>query len=96
MLSVIITSDLVPLSERGTYQGYLILAYSTASGVGPVIVSLTIHCEVLRPNELDREVHYPIRRRGGGFSVSDSLSAERRHGQLVFILSSQMQTSTSL
>ncbi|EJF60042.1 MFS general substrate transporter [Dichomitus squalens LYAD-421 SS1] len=37
LLTEIITSDLVPLAERGTYQGYLILAYSMASGIGPVV-----------------------------------------------------------
>ncbi|KAI1792582.1 MFS general substrate transporter [Ganoderma leucocontextum] len=36
-MSNIITSDLVSLAERGTYQGYLVLTYCLASGVGPAV-----------------------------------------------------------
>ena len=37
-LTEIITSDLVPLAERGLYQGILGLTWAFASGVGPPIV----------------------------------------------------------
>ena len=36
-LASIITSDLIPLAERGVYQGYLILTWSFAAAIGPVI-----------------------------------------------------------
>ncbi|KAH8833360.1 major facilitator superfamily domain-containing protein [Flagelloscypha sp. PMI_526] len=36
-LSEIIISDLVPLVERGAYQGFLILTWALASAIGPVI-----------------------------------------------------------
>ncbi|KAH8824449.1 major facilitator superfamily domain-containing protein [Flagelloscypha sp. PMI_526] len=36
-LSEIIVSDLVPLVERGAYQGFLILTWALASAIGPVI-----------------------------------------------------------
>ncbi|KAI0352489.1 iron permease [Trametes cingulata] len=36
-VSEIVISDLVPLAERGIYQGMIVLAYAVASGVGPVI-----------------------------------------------------------
>ncbi|KAH9933591.1 iron permease [Epithele typhae] len=36
-LASIITSDLVPLAERGLYQGLLVLTWAFAAGVGPVI-----------------------------------------------------------
>ena len=42
-LAQIITSDLVPLAERGAYQGLLVMAYAFAAGIGPVVVSSTIH-----------------------------------------------------
>lgn len=38
-LTNIIVSDLVPLAERGLYQGLLGLTWSLASGIGPPIVS---------------------------------------------------------
>ena len=38
-MTEIITSDLVPLAERGLYQGLLGLTWSLASGIGPPIVS---------------------------------------------------------
>ena len=37
-LTNIITSDLVPLAERGTYQGIIGLTIALASGVGPPVV----------------------------------------------------------
>lgn len=37
-LAEIITSDLVPLAERGLYQGLIALTWSFASGIGPPIV----------------------------------------------------------
>ncbi|THH00030.1 hypothetical protein EW026_g2414 [Hermanssonia centrifuga] len=36
-LAITITSDLVPLAERGLYQGIISLTWSLASGVGPPI-----------------------------------------------------------
>ena len=42
-MSEIITSDLVPLAERGIYQGLLGLTWSFASGIGPPIVSTESH-----------------------------------------------------
>ena len=41
-LGSIVLSDLVPLAERGTYQGILILVWALAAGVGPLIVSLCV------------------------------------------------------
>lgn len=35
----IIVSDLVPLAERGLYQGMIVLTWSLACGIGPPIVS---------------------------------------------------------
>lgn len=35
----VIIADLVPLSERGLYEGIIGLAWAFASGVGPPIVS---------------------------------------------------------
>lgn len=37
-ISNIIISDLVPLSQRGLYQGIIGLTFSLASGIGPPIV----------------------------------------------------------
>lgn len=39
-LAITITADLVPLSERGRYQGIVSLAWAAASGAGPQIVSV--------------------------------------------------------
>jgi MFS family permease len=39
-MSEIIVSDLVPLAQRGLYQGLLGLTWAFASGVGPPIVSI--------------------------------------------------------
>ncbi|KAI9056773.1 iron permease [Trametes sanguinea] len=36
-LASIITSDLVPLAERGVYQGFLVLTWAFAAAIGPVI-----------------------------------------------------------
>ena len=36
-LAAIVISDLVPLAERGTYQGVLVLAWGIAAACGPVI-----------------------------------------------------------
>jgi MFS family permease len=38
-LTEIILSDLVPLQERGAYQGMLGLVWSLASCIGPPVVS---------------------------------------------------------
>ena len=37
-LASIIVSDLVPLVERGAYQGMVVLAWAFAAAIGPVIV----------------------------------------------------------
>ena len=37
----IIVADLVPLNERGLYQGYIGLVYSLAAGIGPITVRYT-------------------------------------------------------
>ncbi|KAI0363645.1 iron permease [Pilatotrama ljubarskyi] len=36
-LASIITSDLVPLAERGVYQGFLVLTWAFAAAIGPLI-----------------------------------------------------------
>ncbi|KAI9056781.1 iron permease [Trametes sanguinea] len=36
-LASIITSDLVPLAERGLYQGFLVLTWAFAAAIGPVV-----------------------------------------------------------
>ncbi|TBU25225.1 iron permease [Dichomitus squalens] len=36
-LASIITSDLVPLAERGLYQGFLVFTWATAAAIGPAI-----------------------------------------------------------
>lgn len=41
-LAEIITSDLVPLAERGLYQGTIALTWAFASGIGPPIVCTII------------------------------------------------------
>jgi MFS family permease len=37
-LSSIIVADLVPLSERGAYQGFKTMMWACAAGIGPIIV----------------------------------------------------------
>ena len=46
-LSDIITSDLVPLSERGMFEGLLGLTWAFASGIGPPIVPGSLLFSVL-------------------------------------------------
>lgn len=41
-LAEIIVSDLVPLAERGIYQGILGLTWAFASGIGPPIVRIDL------------------------------------------------------
>ena len=36
-LASIITSDLIPLAERGVYQSFLVLTWSFAAAIGPII-----------------------------------------------------------
>ena len=36
-LASIITSDLIPLAERGVYQGFLVLTWAFAAAIGPII-----------------------------------------------------------
>lgn len=69
-LAEIITSDLVPLAERGLYQGILGLTWSFASGIGPPIVTYFLSIPFLSyvPSYF-REELLPKRHRGAGFSV---------------------------
>ena len=43
-MTQIITSDLVPLSERAAYQSALVMVYALAAGLGPFIVSDFLSC----------------------------------------------------
>ena len=45
-MTEIIVSDLVPLAERGLYQGILGLVWSLAAGIGPPIVSRIISLRI--------------------------------------------------
>ncbi|KAI0636102.1 Mfs1.1 [Trametes polyzona] len=36
-LALIVVSDLVPLAERGVYQGFLIMTWALAAAIGPII-----------------------------------------------------------
>ncbi|KAI0636248.1 iron permease [Trametes polyzona] len=36
-LASIITSDLIPLAERGTYQGFLVMTWGFAAAMGPIV-----------------------------------------------------------
>ena len=38
-LALIVVSDLVPLAERGVYQGFLVMTWALAAAIGPIIVS---------------------------------------------------------
>ncbi len=38
-MTQIVTSDLVPLSERAAYQSALVMVYALAAGIGPFVVS---------------------------------------------------------
>lgn len=40
-MSQVITSDLVPLAERPTYQSALVMVYALGAGIGPIIVSIS-------------------------------------------------------
>ena len=41
----IIMSDLIPLAERGMYQGIVGAVYSMANGIGPPVVrTILCHC----------------------------------------------------
>lgn len=39
----IILSDLVPLVERGVFQGLVVIAWAFAAAIGPVVVSIYVH-----------------------------------------------------
>ena len=71
-LASIITSDLVPLAERGLYQGLLVLTWAFAAAIGPVIVRVwrAVCARSLADMGYLRAVHSLRKRRGGGFSVS--------------------------
>lgn len=47
-LSNIIISDLVPLSQRGLYQGLIGLTFALASAIGPPIVSHVVLTHVMQ------------------------------------------------
>ncbi len=74
-LTEILTSDLVPLAERGLYQGMLALTWSFAAGIGPPIVSRIVYLYVVVCDEilLVREVPLLKRRHGDGYSVRPNL-----------------------
>lgn len=38
----IILSDLVPLVERGLFQGLVVIAWAFAAAIGPVVVSVYV------------------------------------------------------
>lgn len=42
-MTEIITSDLVPLAERGMFQGLIGLVWALASGIGPPLVSVSVN-----------------------------------------------------
>lgn len=83
-VSNIIISDLVPLSQRGLYQGFIGLTFALASGIGPPVVSLYD----IRPYDVItlsfREVHWRRKLLGDGFSVSSftSVHASMTHSVL--------------
>lgn len=71
-MTEIITSDLVPLGERGVYQGILGLTWSFASGIGPPIVSLAFSIFRRLPmNTKNRVGLLPRGHHGAGCFVSD-------------------------
>ena len=71
-MASIITSDLVPLAERGLYQGLLVLTWAFAAAIGPVIVRppSRFTLVLLIVDRASREGRSPKRRLGDGFSVS--------------------------
>jgi MFS family permease len=68
-LSDIIISDLVPLSERGIYEGLLGLTWAFASGVGPPIVRFLLSVRVYSFIFAFRGVYSPKKYLGDGYSV---------------------------
>lgn len=70
-MAEIITADLVPLAERGAYQGIIVLVWALAAGVGPVIVSATPLTTLATTHAQQfRALRSPRRLRGDGSSVS--------------------------
>lgn len=75
-LSMTLVSDLVPLNERGLYQGIISLTWAFASGVGPPIVRLPRMLSFFQSSctnkvyyRYRREARLRKKRRGAGFSV---------------------------
>ena len=72
-LSDIITSDIVPLAERGLYQGLIGAVWALASGVGPPIVCKNIRITVplygLTPSRQERSQGVQA---GGGYFVGNT------------------------
>jgi MFS family permease len=71
-LSDIIISDLVPLAERGIYEGLLGLTWAFASGIGPPIVcfsSLFSQCSVVLFTFVLRGACSPKKHPGDGYFV---------------------------
>lgn len=75
-MAEIIMADLVPLAERGVYQGFIVLVWALAAGVGPVIVCgrRFIHCTLpLTVRPIIRAQFWLRKLHGDGCSVSDLL-----------------------
>lgn len=71
-LSNIIISDLVPLSQRGLYQGLIGLTFALASAIGPPLVR-HLTTSIMKPNQDEfslREVLWLRRLLGDGSFVS--------------------------
>lgn len=79
-LAEIICSDLVPLAERGVYQGMIGLTWALACGVGPPLVSTPCLLEVMESIIMRcREVSSLAKPRGAGCSVRAAPSAAYAH-----------------
>lgn len=72
-MAEIIMADLVPLAERGVYQGFIVLVWALAAGVGPVIVCghRNIHRTVPLMRLIIRAQFWLRKLHGDGCSVSD-------------------------
>lgn len=70
-------ADLVPLAERGVYQGFIVLVWALAAGVGPVIVGGrgAVHRTVSLMRPIIRAQFWLRKLHGDGCFVSDFLMA---------------------
>ena len=74
-LTEIILADLVPLRERGAYQGAIGFIWSVASIIGPLVVSfLSVVLEPDSPTMEHREAHLLNGKTGRGGDCSVSLA----------------------